>query len=124
MKTAFDRWLGQIFAEDGAFTLFVVLMRIAAPELVPLRSTYLHVIGDDLRWKEMRALFDRAGVPWQGAAIFIERAPGGGPLPDSSARIALRDVEAAVIADRARINDGEFFDRDGRRMKVEACKPH
>ena len=29
-----------------------------------------------------------------------------------------------AIADRARINAGEFFDRDGRRMKVEACKPH
>lgn len=124
MKTAFDRWLRETFAEGGPFSLFVVLMRIAEPDLSPLRSTYLHVIGDDLRWKEMRALFDRAGVLWQGAAMFIERAPGGGPLPDSAARIALRDVELAVIADRARINGGEFFDRDGRRLKVEACLPH
>ena len=53
MKTDFDQWLQVQFAETGPFTIFIVLVRIAGDEVVPLKSSYAHLIGEDMDWRGM-----------------------------------------------------------------------
>jgi len=37
MKTDFEQWLQAQFADTGPFTLFIVLVRMAGDEVVPLK---------------------------------------------------------------------------------------
>ncbi len=107
------------FGETGPFTLFIVLVRIASDEVVPLKSSYAHLIGDDTAWREMRALLDRAGAAWDGVAFFVGLGHAGGPLADPAAARKLREVEADVKADPLVLNRGRFFDRKGRHLRVD-----
>jgi hypothetical protein len=119
MKADFEQWLSAQFADTGPFTVFIVLVRIAGEEVVPLKSSFAHLIGDDMAWREMRGLLDRAGVAWNGVAFFVGLGPGGGPLPDAAAARRLRDVEADVKADPLALNRGRFFDREGRHLRID-----
>jgi hypothetical protein len=119
MATDFEQWLAAQFADTGPFTIFILLVRIADDEVVPLRSSYAHLIGDDMAWSEMRKLLDSAGVPWGGVAFFVGLGQEGGPLPDAAAARRLKDVEADVKADPLAFNRGMFFDREGRHMRVD-----
>lgn len=119
MKTDFELWLSAQFGDAGPFTLFIVLVRIAGDEVVPLKSSYAHLIGDDLGWRDMRSLLDRAGAPWDGVAFFVGLAHAGGPLSDAAAARKLREVEADVKADPLVLNRGRFFDREGRHMRID-----
>lgn len=115
----FDAWIADEFGRRGAFTACVVLLEIGDRSVTPLASTYLNVIGTETGWPEIVALFSGAGVPWDGAVFFPAAAPDGGPLDNARARIVLREIEARVKAERLAINEGFFFDRQGRRMMVE-----
>ena len=119
MKTDFEHWLSTQFGQTGPFTLFIVLVRIAGDDVVPLKSSYAHLIGDDMAWREMRGLLDRAGAPWHGVAFFVGLDHAGGPLPDAEATRKLRQVEADVRTDPLMLNRGRFFDRDGRHMRID-----
>ena len=118
MQTDFDRWLAAQFAETGPFTIFIVLVRIAGVSVSAVKSSYAHVVGDDMNWPEMCALLDRARTPWDGVAFFIELGDAGGPLPDGLARGKLKEVEASVVADPLALNRGLFFDRLGRHLQI------
>ena len=118
MKTDFEQWLSAQFADTGPFTIFIVLVRIAGDEVVPLKSSYAHLIGDDMAWREMRALLDGAGTAWDGVAFFVGLGHAGGPLPDEAAARKLSEVEADVKADPLALNRGLFFDREGRHLRV------
>lgn len=115
----FDEWIVEEFASRGAFTALVVLVQIGERTVTPVSSTYLNVIGPDIDWLEIVALFAGAGVHWDGASFYPMTAPDGGPLDNASARIGLRAIEARVKAERLALNEGFFFDRHGRRMMVE-----
>lgn len=115
----FNDWIVDEFAERGAFTALVVLVEIGERSVTPLASTYLNVIGADIDWPELLALFAGAGVRWDGASFFPATGPEGGPLDDQAARIGLRAIEARVKAERLALNEGFFFDRQGRRIMVE-----
>lgn len=115
----FNDWIVGEFAERGPFTALVVLVEIGGRSVTPLASTYLNVIGADTDWLEILALFAGAGVHWDGASFFPATAPDGGPLDDQAARIGLRAIEARVKAERLVLNEGFFFDRQGRRIMVE-----
>jgi hypothetical protein len=119
----FDRWLRNQFAASGPFTALIVLVRLDGTAVQPLGSSYAHVIGTELRWPEMRRLLDRSRLPWSGAALFPAFAEGGGLLAEESARQHLQEVQARVIADHGAINDGFFFDRLGRMMRLEEIVP-
>ena len=119
MATDFDRWLATQFADTGPFTVFIVLVRIAGEEVVPLKSSYAHLIGDDMAWSRMRALLDGAGTRWDGVAFFVGLDRAGGPLNDAAAARTLKEVEADVTADPLALNRGRFFDREGRQLSVE-----
>jgi hypothetical protein len=115
----FDEWIVEEFASRRAFTALVVLVQIGERSVTPISSTYLNVIGADIDWLEIVALFAGAGVHWDGASFYPVTAPDGGPLDNASARIGLRAIEARVKAERLALNEGFFFDRHGRRMMVE-----
>ncbi len=119
MKADFEQWLAAQFADTGPFTLFIVLVRIADADVVPLKSSYAHLIGDDMTWGEMERLLDRAGTAWDGVAFFVGLGHAGGPLPDAAAALKLREVEADVTADPLALNCGRFFDRRGRHLHVD-----
>ena len=119
MATDFEQWLSAQYAETGAFTVFIVLVRIGGEEVVLLKSSYAHLVGDDMPWRDMRGLLDRAGIAWDGVAFFVGLGHAGGPLPDAAAARKLREVEADVKADPLALNRGRFFDRQGRHLRID-----
>ena len=119
MKTDFEHWLAAQFADTGPFTIFILLVRITAANAVPLRSSYAHLIGDEMTWTEMRGLLDGARTPWDGVAFFVGLGHEGGPLPDPVAARKLKEVEADVKADPLTLNRGLFFDREGRHLRID-----
>ena len=119
MKTDFEHWLVAQFADTGPFTAFIMLVGIGSNQVTPLKSSYAHMIGDDMPWPSMRALLDGARAPWDGVAFFVGLAHDGGPLPDAVAAAKLKLVEADVKADPLALNRGLFFDREGRHLKID-----
>lgn len=119
----FDEWVSDEFARTEGFTALVVLVAIRDLSVTPLRSTFFHIVGDDIDWTRVSAMFAGAGVGWDGAVFHARSAGGAGPLSDEDARAALRVIEREIMADRMTINDGHFFDNWGRRMKIEETQP-
>ena len=119
MKTDFEHWLAAQFADTGPFTAFIVLVGIGGEQVVPVKSSYAHLIGDDMPWPGMRALLDGARTPWDGVAFFVGLAHDGGPLPDAVASAKLKEVEADVKSDPLALNRGLFFDREGRHLRID-----
>jgi len=117
--TDFDRWLAEEFAATGAFTALVVLVTIGETQVLPLCSTYLNVIGTETDWNEIVILFAGSGHDWHGASFFAATAPHGGPLDNPTARVKLRELEARIDQSPLVLNEGHFFDKWGRRLKVE-----
>jgi len=115
VTTDFDRWIAEEFARTGAFTAVVVLVSIEGVKVNPLCSTYLNIIGDEVDWGEITVLFAGSGTQWDGAAFF----PVGGPLDNPTARIKLQELEARLDEDRLVLNEGNFFDKWGRKLKIE-----
>lgn len=117
--TDFDQWIAEEFARTGAFTAFVVLVSIGETKVNPLCSTYFNVIGDEIEWGEITVLFAGSGTNWDGASFFPMTAANGGPLDNPTARVRLREIEARLDDDRLMLNEGHFFDKWGRRLKIE-----
>ena len=111
------------YDENGSFTALVVLVRIAEPQVLPLASTFLNFVGDEVRWDEIAALFAGARQAWDGAAFFAQ-LDADGPLENGEARGRLRALEQQLNVDRLVINQGDFFDARGRRLKVEEISPN
>ena len=117
--TDFDRWLAAEFAETGAFTALAVLVQITENKVVPLCSTYFNVIGDETDWAEITVLFAGAGQEWDGASFFPHTGSRDGPLDNPNARLRLHELEARLDENPLVLNEGQFFDKWGRRLKVE-----
>jgi hypothetical protein len=123
MKTDFEHWLAAQFADTGPFTIFILLLRISSSNAIPLRSSYAHLIGDEMTWHDMSALLEGARTPWDAVAFFVGLGHEGGPLPDPVAARKLKEVEADVKADPLVLNRGLFFDREGRHMRIDETTP-
>lgn len=117
--TDFESWLRAEFADGGSFTALIVLVEIGETQVTPAASTFLNVIGPDVSWSELVGLFAGAGQGWDGAAFFPARDGDGDPLDNTLARIRLREVEMRLDEDRLVLNEGQFFDIWGRRLKIE-----
>jgi hypothetical protein len=112
-------WLGARYAAVGDFTALVVLVEISERQVTPLRSTFFNVIGDEVTWGDIVTMFASAGVDWDGAAFFPVSASDGGPVDNATARLKLNTLESRLADDRLVLNEGEFFDAWGRRLKIE-----
>ena len=121
-ETDFDDWILSAFAETGPFTMLFVLLRVEGIRIDLLRSAYLHVVGDELRWPDMVHLFGGAGVDWSGVVFF--RAGREGLVDDPQAKARLSSLVRKLHEDRLLIRDGEFFNCAGLRLAVEEIKPH
>lgn len=119
----FDDWLVDAFRRSGAFTALVFLMKIDSWTVAPLRSTFMHVVGEELNWVQLCELLAGAGVAWDGVLFATVSAENGGPVEDADAREALRALERKVVENRMAINEGHFFDKWGRRLKIEEALP-
>jgi hypothetical protein len=117
--TDFEHWLSEEFSATGAFTALVMLVDIEESTVAPLCSTYVHVVGDEVTWDDIVVMFAGSGADWDGAAFFPTIASDGGPLDNPSARQKLRELEARLDRDRLVLNEGCFFDKWGRRLKIE-----
>ncbi|GHD05491.1 hypothetical protein ACFOEZ_01705 [Tianweitania populi] len=122
LDTDFDDWITATFRETGSFTMIFVLVRIGENNVDLLRSAYLHVIGDELRWPDMLKVFEGAGVQWSGAVFF--RAGREGIVRDEEAKARLGSLIRKLHEDRSIIRDGEFFNADGLRLAIEEVSLH
>ena len=117
--TDFDHWLVEQFAETGAFTTLVILVDIDASRVTPLRSTHFNVIGTETSWAELSTLFMETGNDWDGVSFFPQAAVDGELLDEQTAQLKLRELETRLDEDRLVLNEGHFFDKWGRRLKIE-----
>jgi hypothetical protein len=122
LTSDFEPWLADTFAERGAFTALIVLVRIADPQVTPLCSTYVNVIGREVAWDDMVVMLAGAGHDWDGVAFFPEQDRGR-PLDNPTARTRLRLLEQRLDDDRLVLNEGRFFDRWGRFMRIDEADP-
>ncbi len=122
--TDFDGWIAERFRDGGAFTALILLVAIDGTRIEPMASTFAHVIGDEIGWIEMAALLDASGKRWDGVVFYAAALEGGGTLSPEDARRVLRQMEEQILVDRSRINAGHFFDRQGRRMRIEEVTRH
>lgn len=121
-ETDFDDWVIDTYADAGSFTMLFILVSISETKVELLRSAYLHVVGDELRWPDMTKLFAGAGVNWSGVVFY--RAGREGLVEDSQAKARLASLVRKLDEDRSLIRDGEFFNKDGLRLMIEEIKPH
>ncbi len=56
-RTDFDGWLADMVRRHGKFTALVILTGIGERSVVPLCSTYMHIVGEEVDWTEIKALF-------------------------------------------------------------------
>ena len=120
--TDFDDWLVGTFARVGPFTMLIVLVEIGEASVELLRSSYLHALGDETRWPEMARLFDGSGGAWNGAAFF--QADRAGLVVDAVAKRRLAELTRSLHKDRSLLKEGEFFNAEGLRLKIEETPPH
>jgi hypothetical protein len=118
-RTEFDEWLKSMVGRLGEFTVLVILADIGERSVTPLCSTYFHILGDEVDWDEITVMFAGSGQNWNGAAFFPTKADTGGPIDNPTARRRLTELEAKVVEDRMILNDGHFFDVQGRKIKIE-----
>jgi hypothetical protein len=115
----FDDWVVKEYRRRNGFTALILLVSTANLSVLPLRSTFTHMIGDELDWHQFSMLMRGAGVAWDGVLIMPVSDEDGGPIEDRRAAEELRALEDRVNEDRMVVNEGHFFDNWGRRMKVE-----
>ncbi len=115
----FDDWIVKEYRRRNGFTALILLVSTANLSVLPLRSTFTHMIGDELDWHQFSMLMRGAGVAWDGVLIMPVSDEDGGPIEDRRAAEELRTLEDRVNEDRMVVNEGHFFDNWGRRMKVE-----
>ncbi|ASP73960.1 hypothetical protein CDO28_20760 (plasmid) [Sinorhizobium meliloti] len=120
--TDFDDWVVSTYRDVGSFTMLFVLLRIGDTSVDLLRSAYLHVVGDELRWPNMVQLFRGAGVDWSGAVFY--RAGREGLVEDGEAKSRLTSLVFKLNEDRSLIREGDLFNADGLRLTIEEIKPH
>jgi hypothetical protein len=115
----FECWIAGAFAKTGVFTALVVLVEIVVKQVTPMCSTWLNIATGDIEWGDIVVMFAGAGREWHGAAFFPVFAPGGGPVDNPTARLRLLELEGRIDDDVLVLNEGGFFDKQGRRTQID-----
>ena len=116
--TEFDQWLTEMHGRIGDFTALVVLVDIDETLISPLCSTYVHFIGSEIDWDQIMIMFAGSGHSWKGASFFPTQGRNGAPIDNPTARLRLQELEQEVMHNRMILNDGHFFDSEGRRIEI------
>lgn len=116
-STDFDDWLSEAFDRVGAFTMLIILFNVEEAAVTPVASSYLHVLGDETRWTDMISLFSGSGASWNAAAFF--QGDRDGLIDDATARWRLSSLTRHLKKDPLLVNQGEFFNAQGLRLKLE-----
>ncbi len=117
-ESDFERWLQARYAATDGFTALILLVTIGA-RVEMTACAYLHVIGAEVSWTEMRKLIDQNRKRWDGVAIFAESDRDGGPVIDLLAQSRLQERINEVTADRMVLNKAGFFDPQGRSIRID-----
>jgi len=115
----FEGWIVDRFAEANGFTALLLLLSIDKGRIDMISCSYLHVIGDEVAWKDMKSMLDSSRRKWDAFAIFPESPPGGGPLLDVVAKARLQERIDEVTANRMVLNTSGLFDRRGRAFRID-----
>lgn len=115
----FEQWIRDRFAATQGFTALILLLAIGDEKVEPISCSYVHVIGDEVRWTDMKTMLDASRRKWDGVVVFAESAPSGGPLIDLVARARLQERIDAVTFDRMVLNEGGMFDTRGRAIRID-----
>ena len=115
----FAEWLDARVAETKGFTALVLLLSMRGDRVDPVSCSYVHVIGNEVSWAELKSMLDASGKTWDGVAIFVERTPGGGPVFDLVAKARLQQRIEEVTMNRMVLNEAGLFDRRGRRIRID-----
>lgn len=115
----FEGWLAERFAATGGFTAVMLLLAIGGDKVAPISCAYVHVIGDEVAWRDLKSMLDASRTAWDGVAIFTEAAPGGGPVIDIVAKARMQERIDEVTVDRMVLNDAGLFDKRGRAIRID-----
>ncbi len=86
------------YRRTKGFTALIILISTANLGVLPLRSTFTHVIGDELDWHHFTLLMRGANVPWDGVLLMPITDEDGGRWRRQAAE-ALRELEDRVNED-------------------------
>ena len=120
----FESWITERFAASGGFTALILLLSMGGDKVEMISCSYVHVIGDEVRWRDMKTMLDASRRKWDGFAIFAESPPGGGPLMDIVAKARLQERIDEVTVNRMVLNDAGFFDTRGRPIRIDPVGLH
>lgn len=120
----FERWIAERFAATSGFTALILLVNLGHDKVDLISCSYVHVIGDDVRWRDMKSMLDASLRKWDGFAVFPESPPGGGPLIDIVAKARLQERIDEVTVNRMILNDAGFFDTHGRAIRIDPVGLH
>ena len=120
----FERWIVEQYAATNGFTALILLINLGSDKVDLISCSYVHVIGDEVRWKDMKNMLDAARLKWDAFAVFPESPPGGGPLIDLVAKARLQERIDEVTVNRMVLNDAGFFDTHGRHIRIDPVELH
>lgn len=120
----FESWIVEQYAATGGFTALILLLTLGGDKVSMISCSYVHVIGDEVRWRDMKSMLDASRRKWDAFVVFAESPPGGGPLIDVVAKARLQERIDEVTVNRMILNDAGFFDRRGRHIRIDPVEVH
>jgi hypothetical protein len=120
----FERWIVEQYAATKGFTALILLLALGRDKVDLISCSYVHVIGNEVRWRDMKTMLDASRRKWDAFAIFPETPPGGGPLIDLVAKARLQERIDEVTVNRMVLNDAGFFDTRGRQIRIDPVELH
>jgi len=120
----FESWIVEQYAATGGFTALILLLTLGGDKVNMISCSYVHVIGDEVRWRDMKSMLDASRRKWDAFVVFPESPPGGGPLIDVVAKARLQERIDEVTVNRMILNDAGFFDTRGRHIRIDPVEIH
>lgn len=115
----FEQWIIDRFAASNGFTALILLLSIDKGRIDMISCSYLHVIGNEVAWRDMKTMLDASLRKWDAVAIFPESPPAGGPLLDLIAKARLQERIDEITANRMVLNSSGLFNRNGRAFRID-----
>jgi hypothetical protein len=123
-RTEFESWIVEQYEATDGFTALILLLTLGGDKVSMISCSYVHVIGDEVRWRDMKSMLDASRRKWDAFVVFAESPPGGGPLIDVVAKARLQERIDEVTVNRMILNEAGFFDTRGRHIRIDPVEVH